>query len=75
MADWTTGLDIDDDPVAPSISERAMLLVNNHMPEGLHYRWFWKVYDRWLDRPCPSCGLERVEHSGCVMGGCRAGRS
>lgn len=66
MATEFYGWDIDDDPVQPSTSERALRWLLNH--RLIH----WRLYDWWLDRACPSCGLTRVEHAEFVMGGCRA---
>jgi hypothetical protein len=66
MIDWTAGLDVDDDPVAPSTTERSLRWLLNHglLPE--------RAFDWWLDRRCPSCGLQRFEHAEYQMGGCRA---
>lgn len=66
MATEFLGWDIDDDPVQASTSERALRWLANRglLPE--------RVYGWWLDRPCPSCGLQRFEHAEFVMGGCTA---
>lgn len=72
MTDWTAGLDVDDDPVQPSTSERAMRWLANHASETLYERVVWRIYDWWLERRCRSCSLQRFEHPDCVMGGCTA---
>lgn len=70
MTDYLA-IDIDDDPVEASTSERFVFWLAGlrRMPEA-----FFAFYDRWLERRCRSCGEERVMHAEYVMGGCRVQR-
>ena len=67
-------IDLDDNPVQPSTTERVLNWVNDHTPTWFYEHIGFRFYDWWLDRPCWSCGLERVMHAGYIMGGCTVPR-